>query len=450
MNRNCGNHDKSTRRHFLFGAAGAAGFHLLKAHADAEVTVGRAATPRSTARACIFINMAGAPSHLDTFTPKDGPWNPVDADLQQYPGGIVLSRKFFPNISKITNDVAILRSLVSWEAAHERGQFYLQTAHPSNPAFAQETPHIGAVISRELGKPTNPLPPFLAFYSGGMQGAAFLGGRAAPMMPTPARTGLATLEHNYYGVNSKTRFERKFDLLEALDAPLRQDPFDPGMAAYASFYGSAKQMMYNDAIANVFKYTADDEGRYGNTNIGRGLINARNAVRAKNGAVFINVMTGGWDTHQQQFDTGYAGNLYDLTNSLDRAVYALVEDLKASGDFNSTLIVMMGEFGRTPGALNARGGRDHHKNAMGAMMLGGGVKGGQIIGEQSPDGASVITPGWKADRPIFTEDVGATILSALGIDWTKSISDTPSGRKFEYIPFGVLGTYEPVNEVFGG
>jgi uncharacterized protein (DUF1501 family) len=270
------------------------------------------------------------------------------------------------------------------------------------------------------------------------------------MMPTPARAGLSTLEHNYYGAASQSRFERKFQLLDALDAPLRQNPFDPGMAAYSSFYGSAKQMMYNDAIANVFKYSADDEGRYGNTNIGRSLIVARNAVRARNGAVFINTTMGGWDTHQQQFDTTYSGNMYQLTNQLDRAVGALVEDLKASGDFSRTIICMMGEFGRTPGALNARGGRDHHKNAMAAVLLGGGVKGGQIIGDQSPDGATVVTPGWKADRAIYTEDVACTLYSALGIDWTKAITDTPSRRKFEYVPYASEGTYMPVDEVFGG
>ena len=305
--KNCGKHQTS-RRHFLLGAASAAGFGLLNAHADAEV-VARAAVTKSTARACIFINLAGAPSHLDTFAPKDGPWNPPDADLRQYPGGIVLSRKFFPKLSTITNDICILRSMVSWEAAHERGQFYLQTSHPSNPAFAQETPHIGAVVSRELAKPTDPLPPFLSLYGSGQQGAAFLGGKVAPLAPNPAPAGLATLEHNFYGSLSQQRFDQKFALLEALDAPLRQNPYDPSMGAYAAFYGSARQMMYNPEIAKVFKYSTDDQGRYGNTNIGRGLIIARNAVQARNGAVFVSVTTGGWDTHQQMFDTSYAPNM---------------------------------------------------------------------------------------------------------------------------------------------
>ncbi|MBI4910207.1 MAG: DUF1501 domain-containing protein [Acidobacteria bacterium] len=449
MYKTCGNHARHTRRHFLFGAAGAAGFQLMKAHADAEVT-STPVKPRKTARACIFINLAGAPSHLDTFAPKDGPWNPSDAKLQQFPGKIVLSEAYYPTLTKITNDLCVIRSLQSWEAAHDRGQFYMQTGHPSNPAFAQETPHIGAVVSRELYDASKPLPPFLSFYGSGQQGQAFLSGRFAPMNPSPNPNGLSTLEHNYYGANSANKFEQRFQLLSALDAPLRQNPPDPAFATYASFYDSAKAMMYNPSIAGVFRYTADDQGRYGNTNIGRALILARNAIRARNGAVFVSATTGGWDMHQQMFDVTYPQNIYVVNNALDQAVGSLVEDLKASGDFQSTLIVMMGEFGRTPGNLNALGGRDHWKNSMAALMMGGGVKGGQVIGDQTPDGSQISDPGWRGDRPIQTEDIVATIYSALGIDWTKRISDTPSNRVFEYVPFGTLGTYFPVDEVFGG
>ena len=447
MFKNCGNHDKATRRHFLFSASGAAGFSLLNSHADAE-EVANPAKPRKTARACIFINLAGAPSHLDTFAPKDGPWNPKDAKLTQN-GKIILSEAYFPKLSKITNDLCVLRSLQSWEAAHDRGQFYLQTGHPSNPAFAQETPHIGAVVSRELYDSTKPLPPFLSFYGSGQQGQAFLSGRFAPMNPSPNPNGLSTLEHNYYGTNSNARFEQRFNLLSALDAPLRKTPPDASFATYSSFYDSAKAMMYNSSIANVFKYTTEDQNRYGNTNIGRALILARNAVRARNGAAFISATTGGWDMHQQMFDVTYPSNIYVVSNALDQAIGALVEDLKASGDFQSTLIVAMGEFGRTPGNLNALGGRDHWKNAMSALMLGGGVKGGQAIGDQTADGAEISDPGWRGNRPIQTEDVVATIYSALGIDWTKRITDTPSNRVYEYVPFGTLGTYFPIDEVFG-
>jgi hypothetical protein len=135
--RDCGHHGL-TRRHFLFGTLGAAAGVLASEPADAQTVTVR---PRGTARACIFINLSGAPSHLDTFDPKDGPWNPKDADIRQYPGGIVLSRAFFPFLSDLTGDLCVLRSVSSWEAAHTRGQ-----------SFAQVMPHIGAVVAYEKNR----------------------------------------------------------------------------------------------------------------------------------------------------------------------------------------------------------------------------------------------------------------------------------------------------------
>jgi hypothetical protein len=446
--KNCGNHAAYTRRHFLLGAASVTGFRLLNSHADAQV-ISSGVTPRNSARTCIFINLDGGPSHLDTFAPKDGPWNPPDADLQQSSGGIVLAGKWFPAISKIAGDLCILKSVQSWEAAHTRAQFYLQTSHSQNPAFATETPHIGAVVSRELGDTAQALPPFLALHAARIQGQAFLGGRQAPMFVTPSRNGLADLGHDYYGASSREVFERKFALLEALNAPLRANPFDSQMADYGDFYSSANRMMYDESVANIFRFNADDEGRYGQSDVGRSLILARNAVRADNGARFISVLSQGWDTHQAQFDPNNVRTNFTLTASaLDRAVGALVEDLRSSGHLDKTLIVMMGEFGRTPGDLNAMGGRDHYKEAMAGVMIGGGVRGGRVIGEQDSTGAQIVTPGWRGDRPIQIEDITATIYSALGIDWTKSIADTPSGRTFEYVPYASTAAYFPVDEVF--
>ena len=443
---NCSGHSPVTRRHFLFGAATAASASMLQAHPDAEVT-SSGAMLKNTARAVIFINLNGAPSHLDLWDPKDGPWNPRDADLRQYAGGMVMSNRYWPNLSKITGDLLLLHSVQSWENAHERGQFYMQTGHPSNPAFATEIPHIGAVISREKGA-NGQVPPFMSFNQT-IQGATFLGGRFQPMYPPAQRTGIATLTHNHFGSDSNNRFNRRFGMLEALDQPLRQAPYSQGMADYASFYNTARGMMYNEAVANVFTYDANDEGRYGNTQAGRSLLVARNAIRGKNGTVFVNVSVTGWDLHDTMFDTGRAGNFYTLVNELDRALGALVEDLKASGDFGQTMIVLMGEFGRTPGYLNSRGGRDHYKDAMSVAMLGGGVKGGRVIGAKNATGSAIVTPGWSADRPIYTEDITATVYSALGVDYTKSIADTPSRRRYVYVPGVADGKYQPIEEVWG-
>jgi hypothetical protein len=446
---NCCGPIRITRRRLLAQAASFAAFTAAARRSDAQVTAA-SVRPRNTAKTCIFINLAGAPSHLDTFDAKDGPWNPPDADIRQYSGGLTLSRTLFPGLSRITDDLLFLRSVQSWEAAHERGQFYMQTAHPSNPAFVAETPHLGAVTGLEKGG-AGALPPFLTLNGspGAFQGATFLSGKMEPLAAPSNAGGLSTIEHNFFGNQSQSRFEARFKLMERLDQPLRSAPPDKLMANHAEFYGAARGLMYDSAISAVFRFTADDDGRYGANGFGRSLIVARNAVRAKNGTAFVNVNLGGWDTHQQMFDRGYGGNMYSLCNSLDRGLSALVEDLKASGDFASTLIVAMGEFGRTPGALNVRGGRDHHKFAMSVAMLGGGVRGGRAIGATDAEGDRIETPAWSQDRPIVMEDIAATIYSALGINWTKSITDTPSGRRFEYVPYAAEGRYVPVEEVFG-
>ncbi len=445
MSRCCGPM-RLTRRDLLAQAASFAALTAVARRSDAQAVTGNV-RPRNTAKACIFINLSGAPSQLDTFDAKDGPWNPPDADIREYSGGLTLSRTMFPGLSRIPGDLLFLRSVQSWEAIHERGQFYMQTAHPSTPAFLAETPHLGAVTGLEKNA-SGPLPPFLSLNGGSGAGATFLSGKMEPFAAPSNLGGLSTIEHNFFGAQSLPRFEARFKLMEQLDRPLRSAPPDRLMSKHAEFYVAAKGLMYDPAVSAVFRFTADDSGRYGGTGFGRSCIVARNAIRAKNGTTFVNVNFGGWDSHQRMFDRGYGGNMYDQCNTLDRGLSALVEDLKASGDFASTLIVALGEFGRTPGPLNASGGRDHHKLAMSVAMMGGGVRGGRAIGSTDDEGDRIETPGWSQDRPIVMEDLAATIYSALGINWTKSITDTPSGRRFEYVPFAAAGRYVPVDEVF--
>jgi uncharacterized protein (DUF1501 family) len=148
------------------------------------------------------------------------------------------------------------------------------------------------------------------------------------------------------------------------------------------------------------------------------------------------------------FDRTYPQNFYTLTNQLDSAVGNLAADLLESGHLSETLIVLMGEFGRTPGDLNSRGGRDHHKSAMSVAMIGGGVRGGHAIGATDATGERIIDVGWRTGRVIYPEDITATLYSALGINWTKRILETPTGRIFEYIPGSVRGDFTAVDEVF--
>ena len=421
--------------------------NALLRRGEAQVSTA-APSLRRTAKTVILVNLSGAPSHVDTFDPKPGPWMPADANLQQNAGGIVLSRTLFPEFSDLAGDLCVMRSVQSWELAHDRGQFYLITAHQSNPAFIGETPNMGSVVAFEKGTP-GPLPAFLSLNGSVLQGSTFLSGLTEPTNAPANAGGLTTIQHNYFGAASQQRFEQKFALLSDLDGPARNANLDKSLADHASFYTASKKLMYDPVVTAVFQFTADDSTRYGATSFGNACIVARNATRAQSGTSFITVNLGGWDTHQNMFDRKYNGNMYQQCNTLDRGVGQMVRDLKSSGHLDSTLIVIMGEFGRTPGPLNTQGGRDHHKAAMSAVMLGGGVKGGRIIGATDALGANIIDPGWSAQRPIYMEDIACTIYSALGIDYTKGLLDTPSGRKFEYVGKAATGAFTSVNEVFG-
>lgn len=437
-----------SRRRLLLDAANAVSFLSFVKRGDGQQTSANA-KPRGTARACIYINLDGAPSQLDTFDPKDGPWNPPDADIGQFGRGFLLSRRLFPHLSTMTSDLLLLHSMNSWELIHERGQFYTQTIHPQNPAFVLESPHIGSVLAWEKGAP-GPLPPFMALNSSNaMPGAKFLGGTYEPFLAPAAAGGFGNLEHNYFGNNSLPRFEEKYRFLEELDAELRQNPYSQTIANQTEFYRAAKQMMYNPRIVPAFQFSNEENQRYGNTSFGRACLVSRNVIRADAGTSFINIHSGGWDTHQSMFDTNYRPNMYTLVNELDAGVGNLVSDLKQSGHLDSTIIVITGEFGRTPGELNARGGRDHHRLAMPGCLIGGGVKGGRVIGATDEEGSGVLEPGWSQNRPIYPEDLAATIYSAMGVDWTKAFTNTPSGRKFEYVPDAGIGRFTAVDEVFG-
>ncbi len=162
-------------------------------------------------------------------------------------------------------------------------------------------------------------------------------------------------------------------------------------------------------------------------------------MAADAGTHYIAVAHQGWDLHAKNYDKTQKINHYTLCRELDDCYSALLDDLSTTKDkhgrplLDKTLIVCMGEFGRTPGDINPNKGRDHYRYASTTVFSGGGVKGGRVLGATNETGAKVIESGWERKRSIYTEDVVATIYSALGIDWTKSITKTPSGRKFYYL-----------------
>jgi uncharacterized protein (DUF1501 family) len=176
------------------------------------------------------------------------------------------------------------------------------------------------------------------------------------------------------------------------------------------------------------------------------------------GTRYIQINFGSWDHHQEIYAKGENGELlpglYLMAANLDKGLARLMDDLAAAPGQNGgtlldeTLVVVMGEFGRTVGALTERDGRDHYFQHF-AVMAGGGVVGGRVIGETDATGLDIKEPGWSQNRAVANEDIAATIYSALGIDYTTIRRDDPFGRGFEYVPFASEGAWYPVTELFG-
>jgi len=220
----------------------------------------------------------------------------------------------------------------------------------------------------------------------------------------------------------------------------------------ADYYSSARRMMYDPNVSNTFRFTTTDQQKYGNTAFGNAAVTARNILMSSLGTRYIQINLGGWDNHQNIYQAN--AGIYPSARALDAGLAALIDDLANTPGSNGrslldeTLIVAKGEFGRTVGGVTAgQNGRDHYF-IHSALVAGGGVIGGRVLGKTSADGAFIDTPGWSASREVYAEDVAATIYSALGINYKKMLHNDPLGRGFEYIPS--TGTYlgQPITELF--
>jgi uncharacterized protein (DUF1501 family) len=205
-------------------------------------------------------------------------------------------------------------------------------------------------------------------------------------------------------------------------------------------------MMYNPVVNQSFGFTAADSARYGSTNMGNACLVASQVLKANQGTRFIQITSNdGWDMHQNIYA---AGNLPAKGKLLDDAVSQLIKDLKSNGLFDSTMIVMVGEFGRTTGPLTGAQGRDHYPQQF-AFFAGGGIRGGTIIGSTNATASDVTDYGWSQNRYVYPEDLEATVYSAMGIDWTTVRHDDPLGRGFEYVPTTGSFPFYPVHELWG-
>lgn len=415
----------------------------------AALPAAKAAETPAKAKNVIFILMAGGPSHVDTFDLKEGSWTPSAFEPTGY-NGVRWPRGLMPKIAENMDSVALLRSAKAWAVVHGICQTWVQIGRNPLAGTSKIAPHIGSVVSRELrqSSPDTTLPAFLALNAGDTPGQGYFDAEHAPFKVTPGGAGLGnTAPPSYLG---QAGFNRRYNMLLELDAETRSSGnLGPAGDEMARFNLSARTLMFNSRVDQAFTFGADERARYGNTGLGNACITARNLLRANMGTRFIQITTGGWDNHSGIY-TGMlnAANPASGGRRFDEAVGTLIADLKADGSLNDTLIVAMGEFGRTVGVLNNQAGRDHF-SGMSVFLAGAGIKAPKAIGATDAEGRNITEMGWSANRPIYPEDVEATIYAALGIDWTKAYRDDPLGRGFYLLPNNQGLEFKPVLEVWG-
>ncbi len=429
-----------TRREVLkVGPVAVTGYHFLPLVRPRVKASGTAAV-EGTARFCIFVMLEGGQSHVDSWDFKEGPWTPPDFAPQRVPGLGPWPIGLYPELAKRRDRFSLVRSMATWESQHGRGQYYMQTGHQHNPALAPELPGLGSVVAHECAeqrRETDSLPPFVAFNTFpqvGLIGSGFL-----PATHTPFHINTSSdISALAPRAEEVADFQRRWELLRRFDGRLRSDRALE-RKAYRDFhnhYEGAVDLMSDPRSASIFDVSEPDHARYGANPVGDSFVLARNLVTADAGTRFIFLTHEDWDHHGAIYKRE---NFYRRSRELDTGLSQLLDDLgnvtreDGGSVLDETLIVCVGEFGRTPGALTNIAGRDHYQYAFTGLFAGGGVRPGQTLGATDESGAEITDFGWGANRPVYPEDLATTIYSALGIDWTKSIEETPSGRVYHYI-----------------
>jgi hypothetical protein len=430
------------RLFFRHLTAAVSGYFLLPGR-PGESVARAASAPIATAERVIFIFLNGAPSHVDTFDLKEGPWTPAFMAPTSY-NGLRFPQGLMPNLAETIQDLALVRSLRARATAHPLAQTWAQIGRNPIQGLNRIAPHIGAVVAYELGSAQSdqPIPPFVSLNAQNGPGASFLPPANAPFYVAANGAGLPNTAH----FDGSPAFARRLELAWQLDSEIiDSQPFGARLQDMDQFRSKASGMMYNSTINSIFTFDQATRVAYGNSTFGNACVVARNLLRANLGARFIQISFGSWDHHGNIYAPN--ANLQLMTRQFDNGLGALIRDLKQDGTFDSTLIVALGEFGRTVGRLNANNGRDHHLQQA-ALLAGARIRGGRAIGATNEAGDAVAETGWSQDRPLWPEDMEATLYSALGIDWTKIIQGDALGRGFEYVPRNEAYEYEPLHELW--
>jgi hypothetical protein len=410
------------------GAAGLLGFKDLVALKADEL--------RRQGKSCILLWMGGGPSQYESFDPKPGHacMGPTRTVATKIPGLRVAEG--WPRMTPLVDEIALIRSMTGVENDHPRATFHLHTGYL--PGGGVKYPTFGALAAAELSR-SRPadfeLPRFVAVGQDRAPakriGNGFLPVSFAPLLVTnPAR--LPTNVSLPPGTDA-ARFTRQIDLIKRLDEEYASAGNQRVVQDHRAVYAAARNLALSQRLRafDIAHEPAHVRARYGDSPFGQGCLLARRLV--EEGVPFIEVQSfhprasAGWDTHNNNFEVTKS-----LVDWVDPGWAALLTDLKERGLLDKTLVIWMGEFGRTA-AINNNVGRDHQWRAFTLALAGCGVKGGRVLGATSADGTTVT------DRPVTVADLFSTFCHALGIDPGKE-NDTPIGRPVKIVDGGSVVT----------
>lgn len=370
---------------------------------------------KARAKRLVVLWMDGGPPHTDTFDLKPevaecGIFKPIDTKTP----GIQIS-ELLPKFAQISDRAAIVRSMSTIENEHLRARVHLRTGFRDGQGGVA-WPSLGSICSQEIGAPTADLPSYVAIAErrDRSHGPGFLGTKHQPLFVLNPAKGVENLAGP-----PPEQLQKRLDLLGRLESGFARDYSAPISQDHATVYGRAVQMM-RSTQAKAFDISQEPDSvreRYGKNRFGEGCLLARRLLEAD--VKYVEVGLEQWDTHFENNN-----KIRELCGLLDPGMTTFITDLEERGLLDDTLVVWMGEFGRTPKFKGK--GRDHYAKAWSTVFMGAGVRGGQVIGRTDATGATV------EDRPVSVQDFMATICEFLGVS-TEKETTLPDGRPVKFV-----------------
>ena len=372
------------------------------------------------AKHCIVLFMSGGASQMDTFDPKPGTKN--GGPFAAIPTSVkdIQVSEHFPNVAEQAHHLSIIRSMVSREGNHERARYLLHTGYA--PGGAVRHPTLGSLTSYYLEDNQSDLPSCVNInaptYTGG-----FLGATHDPFVVNDPMRPVEDL--SYPAQMDTHRFRERLKMLRTIEKDFIAKRTGRSTEAHEAIYKKADQLINSPKI-DAFQLNEEPiaiREAYGMNRFGQGCLMARRLVEA--GVKFVEVSLDGWDTHENNFE-----RTQELLDVVDPAFAMLLKDLSERDLLEETIVLWLGEFGRTP-RINDNDGRDHHTNGWSAVVAGGGTRGGQVIGATDENGVEVVSD------PLGVPDLFASLCFALGIDADEE-NYSRSGRPIRVVNDGIV------------